>query len=69
MRSELLEELATIDEENEGFMTKVFEAPETLTAEEINAAIRKGVCSTNLILFFAVLPSKIKGFNNFSMLL
>lgn len=44
LRSELLEELATIDENNESFMTKVLEAPETLTAEEINAAIRKGVC-------------------------
>lgn len=44
MRAELLEELATIDEENEGFMTKVLEAPDTLTVEEINAVIRKGVC-------------------------
>ncbi len=44
MRAELLEELATIDEENETFMTKVLEAPDTLTAEEIHAAIRKGVC-------------------------
>ncbi len=44
MRAELLEELATIDEENETFMTKVLEAPDTLTTEEIHAAIRKGVC-------------------------
>lgn len=44
MRSELLEELATIDEENEVFMQKVLENPESLTEEEINAAIRKGVC-------------------------
>lgn len=43
MRDALLEELATIDEENEGFMTKVLEHPETLTVEEIHAAIRKGV--------------------------
>ena len=45
MRSELLEELATIDEENEVFMQKVLEDPESLTEDEINAAIRKGVCS------------------------
>lgn len=44
MRAELLEELATVDEKNEAFMTKVLEHPETLTADEINAAIRKGVC-------------------------
>ncbi len=45
MRSELLEELATIDEENEIFMHKVLEDPDSLTEEEINAAIRKGVCA------------------------
>lgn len=44
MRSELLEELATIDEENESFMQKVLEDPDSLTEDEINAAIRKGVC-------------------------
>lgn len=44
MRMELLEELATIDEENESFMQKVLENPEALTEDEINAAIRKGVC-------------------------
>ncbi len=43
MRARLLEELATVDEENEGFMTKVLENPEALTAEEIHGAIRKGV--------------------------
>src|SRR6476620_9558693 len=40
LRAELLEELATIDEKNEKFMTKVLEAPETLTPAEIHAAIR-----------------------------
>ena len=44
MRSELLEELATIDEENEDFMQKVLENQEALTEQEIHAAIRKGVC-------------------------
>lgn len=48
MRDALLEELATIDESNESFMTKVLENPETLTVEEIHAAIRKGVCSNKL---------------------
>lgn len=48
MRASLLEELATIDESNETFMTKVLENPDSLTAEEIHAAIRKGVC-TNAI--------------------
>lgn len=43
LRSELLEELATIDEQNEVFMTKVLENPESLTPEEIHAVIRKGV--------------------------
>lgn len=45
MRSELLEELATIDEENEEFMMKVLDAPDTLTPQEIHAVIRKGVCT------------------------
>lgn len=45
MRSELLDELATVDESNESFMTKVLEDPDSLTAEEINAIIRKGVCA------------------------
>lgn len=44
MRAELLDELATIDEENEEFMQKVLENQDALSEEEINAAIRKGVC-------------------------
>ena len=48
MRSELLEELATIDEENEVFMQKVLENPESLSDEEIHAAIRKGVCANKI---------------------
>ncbi|MES2345857.1 MAG: elongation factor G [Chlamydiota bacterium] len=43
LRAELLEELAMVDESNETFMTKVLEAPHTLTEDEIHAAIRKGV--------------------------
>lgn len=45
MRSELLDELATIDEHNDAFMTKVLENPDALTPEEIHAIIRKGVCA------------------------
>lgn len=45
MRGELLEELATVDESNEDFMTKVLENPDSLTAEEIHEVIRKGVCA------------------------
>lgn len=44
MRQELLEELATVDETNEDFLTKVLESPDSLTPEEIHAVIRKGVC-------------------------
>lgn len=44
MRGELLEELATVDENNDVFMTKVLEDPDSLTPEEIHAVIRKGVC-------------------------
>lgn len=43
MRSNLLDELATIDEENEEFMMKVLEDPDSLTQDEIDAVIRKGV--------------------------
>lgn len=48
LRAKLLEELATIDESNETFMMKVVEAPETVTEDEINAAIRKGVIENKL---------------------
>jgi elongation factor G len=45
MRSELLEELATIDEGNEAFMMKVLEDPDSIPEDEIHAVIRKGVIS------------------------
>ncbi len=48
MRASMLEELATIDESNEEFMTKVLEAPDTLTPDEIHAVIRKGVCTNKI---------------------
>lgn len=43
MRMELLEELATVDDSNEAFMTKVLENPNSLTVDEINTVIRKAV--------------------------
>jgi elongation factor G len=60
MRAELLEELAMIDESNESFMQKVLEAPDTLTPEEINGAIRKGVCQNifNPVLCGSALKNK-----------
>lgn len=45
LRSELLDELATVDETDEGFLTKVLDNPDALTVDEINAVIRKGVCT------------------------
>ena len=48
MRSQLLEELATIDESNEAFMMKVLENPDSITEDEIHAAIRKGVISNKI---------------------
>jgi elongation factor G len=48
MRTHLLEELATIDEKNEEFLSKVLEAPESLKEEEIHKVIRKGVCENKI---------------------
>ncbi|HSX10667.1 MAG TPA: elongation factor G [Chlamydiales bacterium] len=45
MRTELLEELATIDESNEAFMMKVLEDADNIPEDEIHAVIRKGVIS------------------------
>jgi len=48
LRAQLLEELAMLDEENEEFMHKVLEAPDTLTPEEIHQVIRQGVCTNKI---------------------
>lgn len=45
MRSELLDELATVDESDEEFMMKVLEDPDSLSEDELHAVIRKGVCT------------------------
>jgi elongation factor G len=61
MRTELLEELATIDEGNEDFMMKVLESPESLTEPEIHAAIRKGVISNKFTPVLCGTAFKNKG--------
>lgn len=48
MRMELLEELATIDDTNESFMTKVLENPDSIPEEEIHAVLRKGVIALKI---------------------
>lgn len=64
LRQEMLEELATVDENNEVFMTKVLEAPETVTTEEIHAAIRKGVCENKINPVLCGSAFKNKGVQN-----
>ena len=48
MRMELLEELATIDDSNEEFMTKVLEDPDSIPEDEIHAVLRKGVIAMKI---------------------
>lgn len=48
MRQNLLEELATLNEEDEAFMGKVLENPDSITPEEIHRVLRKGVCSNKI---------------------
>jgi len=61
LRSALLEELATLDDSNETFMTKVLEDPDSLTIEEINASIRKSVCANKLFPVLCGTAFKNKG--------
>jgi len=61
MRASLLEELATIDESNETFMMKVLENPDSLTEDEINTVIRKGVCENKFIPVLCGSAFKNKG--------
>lgn len=60
MRTQLLDELAVIDEENENFMTKVLENPDSLTPAEIHQVVRKGVCENlfNPVLCGSALKNK-----------
>lgn len=60
MRTQLLDELAVIDEENDEFMTKVLEDPDGLSPDEIHRVIRKGVCENlfNPVLCGSALKNK-----------
>lgn len=60
-RAQLIEEIATIDEENDTLMIKVLEAPDTITQEEIHAAIRKGVISNKFTPVLCGTAFKNKG--------
>lgn len=48
MRLELLEELATLNEEDESFMGKVLEDPDSIAPEEIHRVLRKAVCTNKI---------------------
>jgi len=61
LRAALLDELATIDEEDEDFMMKVLEDPDSLTVDEINKVIRKGVCSNKIFPVMCGTAFKNKG--------
>lgn len=45
LRAEMLEELATVDESDEEFLTAVLSDPDNIPPEKIHAVIRKGVCT------------------------
>jgi elongation factor G len=47
MRQQMLEEIATVDSDD-NFMMKVLENPDSLTEDEIHAAIRRGVISNKM---------------------
>ncbi|MCH9811255.1 elongation factor G [bacterium] len=60
-RAALLDELATLDDSDEDFMMKVLEDPDSLTADEINAKIRKGVCEIKIFPVLCGTAFKNKG--------
>ena len=61
MRANLLEEIATLDESNETLMMKVLEDPDSITHEEIHAAIRKGVITNKFTPVLCGTAFKNKG--------
>ncbi len=61
MRLELLEDLSTVDDSNEGFMNKVLSDPDSLTPDEINAVLRMAVCSNKLVPVLCGSAFKNKG--------
>ena len=61
VRAALLDELATIDKDDEEFMMKVLEDPDSLSIDEINQVIRKGVCGNKIFPVMCGTAFKNKG--------
>ncbi|MBX9924369.1 MAG: elongation factor G [Rhabdochlamydiaceae bacterium] len=61
MRASLIEEIATIDDTNDALMMKVLENPDSITEDEIHAAIRKGVITNKLTPVLCGTAFKNKG--------
>ncbi len=61
LRATLIEEIATIDESNDTLMMKVLEDPDSITHDEIHAAIRKGVISNKFTPVLCGTAFKNKG--------
>lgn len=58
LRGVMLDELATVDDD---FMEKVLDNPDSLTAEEIHAVIRKGTCTSKIVPVLCGSAFKNKG--------
>ena len=61
LRTTLIEEAATADESNDALMIKVLEDPDSITEEEIHAAIRRGVISNKITPVLCGTAFKNKG--------
>ena len=61
MRTVLLDELATVDDENDDFIMKVLENPDSLTVDEIHKMIRKAVCGNKFVPVLSGTAFKNKG--------
>jgi elongation factor G len=61
LRATLIEEAATADESNDALMMKVLEDPDSITEEEIHAAIRRGVISNKMTPVLCGTAFKNKG--------
>ncbi len=61
LRAALIEEVSTLDESNDALMIKVLENPDSITEEEIHAAIRKSVISNKMTPVLCGTAFKNKG--------
>ncbi len=61
LRQQMLEELATVDDSDEAFMTSVIENPSSLSSSEIHAMMRKGVVKSKIIPALCGTAFKNKG--------